>query len=80
MAPLSPYNHRTAAGHSPERLWGAAGLRLCYVPVQSGISKEDALWEERVGQPSNLNGERPPADVNEGILPCPTTFVPTKSS
>jgi ABC-type uncharacterized transport system substrate-binding protein len=34
--------------------WGAAGLPLCYAPVQPGISKEDAPWGGR-GEATNPN-------------------------
>jgi len=42
-----------AAGHDPHG-WGAAGLRLCYVQVQPGISKEDAPLGS-VGETTNRN-------------------------
>src|SRR6266446_8855381 len=43
MAPPSPYDLWTAAGHGPERL-GSSGPSVMLWAGASGVSKEDAPW------------------------------------
>jgi hypothetical protein len=52
MAQLSPYWSADTGPATVPDSWGTVGLPLCYVPVQPGISKEDAPWGVR-GEATN---------------------------